>query len=251
MPQTLEAAISFLETEEADHLKTMRAFARELARGDRLEIELLSIQDQERARIGRELHDDICQQLTAIRMLLHLLSMKFAARAGDRELVQNTEEIDQALIDATNAARDMARELTPIDPNQTQDSLCATLHGLAARTAAHFHLECVVHCPPALVLNHETAVQVHRIAQEAVTNACHHSGAQHIEIRFSPWTDGWRLCVADDGVGIHKKGPDHAGIGLRTMMYRAAILGGVLEVRPGKGSPERPGTMVCFTFVAR
>jgi signal transduction histidine kinase len=83
-------------------------------------------------------------------------------------------------------------------------------------------------------------VHLYRIAQESVANALRHSGAQSVQITLDQEDGETVLRIEDDGKGLSTKPAAARGMGLRTMRYRAGLIGGMLEVGPG----PRGGTQV-------
>ena len=103
------------------------------------------------------------------------------------------------------------------------------------------NVACTVDCDGAdRVSDPAVAAHLYRIAQEAVTNALKHGKARNISIRLS--SDGGlvRLSVRDDGVGLPETFDEKKGMGLRTMRYRANVIGAAFRVAPGLGG----GTVV-------
>ena len=220
-------------------LSTGRIFTgiiRDLTERKRLEEKLLSISEEEQARIGRDIHDDLCQQLAAIGCLARVVYQRLT-NSNTPEALQMAE-ITRLITTANARAREMSRGLMPV----TLDSqgLMAALAELAASTERIFRVSCPFHCEQEVELpDNKLAVQLYRIAQEAVANAIKHSKADLIEITLNRRNGHVRLTVADNGVGI----PDNVsgqstGMGLLTMSHRARGIGGTLSVesRPHGGA---------------
>jgi two-component system CheB/CheR fusion protein len=96
------------------------------------------------------------------------------------------------------------------------------------------------------VLVHDNVIATHvfRIAQEAISSAVKHGNAQTIVIDLSAQRGDLHMSIADDGVGLGKTQGDGKGIGMQTMVYRARVVGGTVEIGPG----ERGGTVVNCTI---
>jgi signal transduction histidine kinase len=92
----------------------------------------------------------------------------------------------------------------------------------------------------------ETAIQLYRIAQEAIDNAVRHGKARHVWIRLADHGDLSSMSVVDDGAGV-AEGGEHKGLGLRIMKHRAAMIGGILQIRRGQDG----GTIVECSFRRR
>lgn len=195
-----------------------------------LEQSVLEISAWERQHIGQDLHDDVCQWLTGIEYQAQALAERLAALAPQEAAHATT--IAHYLGTASAHTRAFARGLSPITVESS--GLPAALHGLAAHIQELFRIEC--HCVTTGQLpdrGPEAALHLYRIAQEAASNAIRHGGAQRVAISLKGVRDRFRLLIADDGSGITH--PErNAGMGLRTMRYRAGAIGAKLAVRVGR-----------------
>ena len=204
----------------------------------KLEHQINEIAEYEQLRIGRELHDGLCQYLAAVSCATTSLKIDIARR-GLTELVAKTAQIEGLLSDSVNQARDLARSLAPVQKDEA--GLAAALHELTAATARRFGIECTFECAGEneITPNGKTT-HLYRIAQEAIDNAAHHGKAHAIAVRLSANPSAVSLSVADDGVGFSKTNKNLNGAGIEVMRYRAKALGGEIEIE------ERPkgGTIV-------
>jgi two-component system, NarL family, sensor histidine kinase FusK len=200
---------------------------------------LLDAAAREQERIGRDVHDALGQELTAISLLARSLQTRAERLAPT--LAGDAHEIVQTCWRATQSARAIARGLVP--PIDRGEDLVQALrrlvqHAPGAATGA----EVSVIADPALDIPAEAARNLYRIAQEALNNALKHSAARHIRIVISRVRDhGIRMTIADDGAGMDVADAATTGsngIGLRTMQYRAEVAGGTLrfESNPGHGT---------------
>jgi signal transduction histidine kinase len=89
------------------------------------------------------------------------------------------------------------------------------------------------------------AINIYRIAQEAITNAIKHGKADHISISLDTNADIMTLAVKDNGVGLAADHADTEGMGLRIMKYRASLINASLDISP---NAEGPGTSVICSF---
>jgi PAS domain S-box-containing protein len=216
------------------------ASVRDMTRQRRLEREVLEILDSEKERLGRELHDGLCQTLAGIAALSATLSKKLAANSESAASAA-AAEITKLLSESIGEARDLARGLSP--SGLTQGGLAEALEALALNVQHQFRVACAFECDhPCRRLRPEVEAHLFRIAQEAVNNAVAHARAERIEISLK-LKDGL-LSVRDDGVGLAEEGRNQEGIGLRTMNYRARLIGASLTVR----RRDRRGTAVICTF---
>jgi signal transduction histidine kinase len=201
----------------------------------RLEEEILSISEREQQRIGHDLHDGLCQHLIGVALAGKVLSEQLAAKsAPESNAVNHIVEMVEGAIDLT---RTLARGLHPID--LTGEGFIDALRQLAATMTEGFRTTCVFESDtPVEITEPVVATHLYRIAQEAVTNAIKHSRAKEVVVRLDAETDGLTLTISDDGVGMPAKMP--AGMGLRTMAYRASVIGASFNI----GGPLSHGTRV-------
>jgi PAS domain S-box-containing protein len=189
---------------------------------------LLSAQEAERARIARDLHDDIAQRLSVMLLMLdHVKALP--AEAADRRadeidaVVQHTQKICR---DVQALARDLhAGKLHILGLVTTTQAFCRDL-GAQSEIRIDFKHE---HVPPTLAP--DVALCVFRVAQEALRNAVQHSTAQHISVTLRGTGDTLCLSVKDSGRGFD---PDVAargdGLGLTSMQERMKLVGGELSI---------------------
>lgn len=201
-----------------------------------LERELLEISEREKRRIGEDLHDMVCQELTATALFL-----KSSAKKLERDspiAAETLHESAQIVNRNVGIARDLARGLQPAELSAS--GLNAALRALAAQACEGRDVHCQFNSRRAVRIGDDTvALHLYRIAQEAVTNAVKHSGAENIVISFDRDGDQMCLTIGDDGKGMPKR-KRHKGLGLHIMKYRANALGGTLQVESG----QRGGTTV-------
>lgn len=204
----------------------------------RLERDLLEISDQEKARFGQDLHDGLCQHLTATMFASKILEEKLAEKSLPEQA--DAREIAEFLSVGIAQARDLAHGLWPAKLD-TGD-LGAALAELARAVERIFCVLCRYDGPDAMALGDAVvAIHLYRIAQEAIANAVKHARPQRLVISLGNGNDTLALTVLDDGDGIAPNAKE--GLGLRTMTYRARAIGGQLEIAL---RPEG-GTRVCCT----
>lgn len=221
------------------------ALSREMQERRRLEKELLETAEREQRRIGHDLHDSLCQHLTATALAGQLLGQKLAAKsipeaAAANHLVELVEE-------AIDLTRTLARSLHPVE--MQGEGILDGFRELAASAVDRFKIVCEFKCRPELVpLNFDAAANIHlyRIVQEAITNAVKHGKAGHIAIDLEVENGTAVLTVTDDGNGISKIRQDGQGMGLRIMAYRASMMGGSFDI----GRLPWRGTRVTCKFPA-
>jgi PAS domain S-box-containing protein len=202
------------------------ATVREITRQKLLEREILEILDREKERLGRELHDGLCQSLAGIAALSSALSRRLATNCESAAAAEVTELLKETI----GQARDLARGLGPVDLNKA--GLAGALETLALNVRHLFHVSCTLEFEgPFPGLRRVGEAHLFRIAQQAVNNAIAHGRADKIEISLNFKDGKGILNVRDDGVGLPEEAHNRDGIGLYTMDYRARLIGGSLEVR--------------------
>jgi PAS domain S-box-containing protein len=145
-----------------------RWFVRDVTRRVELEKEILAVSDRERQRIGQDLHDDLCQQLTSIEFLTRALERRL--QADSRAEGAQAKEIGQLTRRAITYARELAHGMFPVELHAA--GLAGALRDLASRTKALFRIDCRFRGESSPHI-HDQVAQIHlyRIAQEAVRNA--------------------------------------------------------------------------------
>lgn len=214
-----------LRTQQLQHINV--ELQDQVAARKQLEKEILHISEHEKQSIGRDLHDDLGQQLAGIWLLSDVLKSNLT-KQGSSE-VDNAEQITGLLKNSLALTRSLARGLHPVSVQQ--GGLVAALDELTTRTCDMFKVNCRCKCPPGIEMDNTTATHLYRIAQEAVTNAVKHGQAKEIDIELSTNLRSTVLSVKDQGVGIADLDPDRKGMGLRIMSYRADMIGGTLHIQ--------------------
>jgi two-component system sensor kinase FixL len=214
-------------TDDSRLASTIATLRLEVQRRRRLEGELLTAVEAERQRIGQDLHDDLCQRVGAIALLVSSLAKKISVL--DQKLGANVAEIPQLLTETIETCRNLARGLHPI--TLASAGLPAALEELAARVPANVKF----HWPRSERIDFEPTLALHlyRIAEEAVANAVKHARAKNITIELAVLDGRAVLAITDDGKGIGAK-LKTMGMGLRNMQYRANVIGGELTVNGHK-----------------
>ncbi len=207
----------------------------EAADRERLESEVLEAGERESRRIGNDLHDGVCQDLTGL--LLRSKRAEKALRAQDRPEAETLRGIVEGLGEAIGEIHALSRRLSP-GPLSDRD-LAGALGDLVKRTAERADVRVVFQATGEGALGDpRTAIQLYRIAQEALSNAVRHAGAGQIDVSLRREPGETVLRVDDDGRGLPADAPAAVGLGLRTMRWRAERAGGVLTIaaRPGGGT---------------
>ncbi|HXB74430.1 MAG TPA: PAS domain S-box protein [Candidatus Acidoferrales bacterium] len=213
----------------------------------RLERTILDISGREQRRIGQDLHDGLGQHLTGVAFMSKVLEQKLREKSLPE--AEDAAKIVALVNQAVNRTRELSHGLLPVLSDAR--GLMAALERLALEVEDLFQLSCRFECDqPVLIRQSDIATHLYHIAQEAVNNAIKHGQPRRIVIRLAGGSQGSSLRIDDDGVGVRtspgRQERGAQGMGLLIMSYRAKMIGGALEVRPGPDG----GTTVCCTFSA-
>jgi signal transduction histidine kinase len=200
--------------------------------------ELVRAQDVERARIARELHDDISQQLALLEDDILKLVIELPEAA-----VQLADPIVQRARMITKSVHELSHRLHPARLQLL--GLVPALKGFAAEMSEGSGIAITVHddavpptLPPAL------RVCVFRVVQEAVHNACKYSTASHVRVNARANATHLKVTVEDDGVGFDVTAPRRGGLGLTSMAERVDAIGGSFGIESVPGSNTRVSFVV-------
>jgi len=203
---------------------------------------LQNIREEERAKIAREIHDELGQQLTIIKMNLHSLLKK--NKNTDIKFVEQAAEIGEYINQTIDTVRKIASDLRPVilDDFSLADSLQLHSYEFSKRTK----IPCIIK-----VNGKETpsdlniSTQVFRIYQEALTNIARHSKATRVDSNVKSENGVMKLIIQDNGNGFNpEKISGKKSLGLIMMRERAIGIGGTLEIISAPGN----GTTVLFSL---
>ncbi len=195
---------------------------------------MLDVQETERQRLSRELHDDIGQMLTGAQLQLAWLQRRLPA-----ELNTHAGQLEATLAETLGKVRDLSAILNPrqLASLGLEGGLRAHLVSALANSQTHWSLECKQHLNG---IPEEMAVAAYRICQEAVTNMLRHAQAKNLVIRFERQPAGLSILIADDGTGYEPAaGPRPEGNGLAGMRERVMLLDGSWSLHSGPGLGTR------------
>ena len=194
--------------------------------------QLIEAQEEERRRIARELHDQIGQVLTAVKMNLHTVQRVCNGNEAGAYIKDNIEAVDEAL----RLVRDLSVDLRP--PLLDDLGLVTALRWYVDRYAKRTGLvaNVIIELKDQNErFSRELETASFRIAQEALTNVVRHARATAVALRLKKDDDLLVLSVRDDGVGfdpdaLHRRAPGATTLGLLGMQERAHAAGGVVEI---------------------
>jgi len=210
----------------------------EISRRKGLEGQILEISDREQERLGQELHDGLCQQLTAIGFLARATALRLknhrVVQTDDLEKIAKL--INASVMDARNIARDLHKE--EIDAAGFLPALEHLADRQIWKTSCRLDLRTEVN-----IEDDNVASQLYRILREALINANKHARATQIVLEVRRLKNHLVFSVTDNGVGFNNKTNTGHGLGFPIMKYRAESIGARLELE----SPKKRGARVaCY-----
>jgi PAS domain S-box-containing protein len=221
--------------------KTNKELESEIERRKGLEGEILSVSDREQQRLGQELHDGLCQHLTAVAFMARSIALRLRHhRVIDATDIEKVAElVNKAAVDTRNLSRALHR----VDVDAA--GFVNALQDLVDREI--WRTPCRLEVRRSFQINDDAqAAHLYRIAREAVINANKHAHARQVTVTLERLRHGIVLRVIDDGIGFPKDLKPQQGLGYHIMNYRAQLMGGRLEI----DSPQTGGTRVsCYVPV--
>ena len=216
--------------------------AREELRREHMQLvrRVLTLQEAERRRIARDIHDDLGQQVTALRLKLEWLA---ARSAEDEELDSRVRAVQEAAERVDQHIDFLLRDLRPAGLDEL--GLLAVLRQTVADWSATFGITATFRAigVDAGRLPHEIETQAFRIVQEALNNVHKHAAATQVKVALERRRGRTILTVADNGIGLVASasappGGQRRGLGLLGMHERAMLIGGQLDITstPGRGT---------------
>jgi PAS domain S-box-containing protein len=242
MEIALQESKTLLEERVRQRTRELRVTNKELrdeiARRRGLEGEILEISDREQQRLGQELHDGLCQHLTAVAFMARSVGLRLKNHRVIE--VKDIEKIAELVNEAAADTRNLSRALHRLDVDAA--GLVTALEDLVDREI--WKIPCRLEVKPSFHINDDVAAgHLYRIAREAVINANKHSEAREILVKLERSPQGMALRVIDNGIGFSNGSNLKQGLGFHIMNYRARLFGGSLEI----DSPKQGGTRVsCY-----
>jgi signal transduction histidine kinase len=232
----LAVALSRVRGESEMRKEALNELAFQIDERTRLEREVTRIGDEERRRLGQDVHDGVCQQLTAARLRCQVLQRKLEKKENLRP--EELGALGGVLEDAIDEAHAVAKGLCPLQ--DTPSALADALRALVRRTQESTPMHCCFTLTGDVeVAEPSVAEQLYRIAQEALANAVRHSEANHVEVELASDHDELHLRIEDNGKGLPPDVRTHDGLGLRTMPHRAQTINATLTITPGAAGGTR------------
>lgn len=193
-----------------------------------LSLAMIEVREAERTRIARELHDELGQVLTALKMDVELFSTKIPPDRAD--LVEHAASMNRLLDSTVATTRRISSDLRPLVLDDLGLGAAAEwlLEGLAQRAGIAFELKMDPSCAE---LGEPYASMLFRVMQESLTNVARHARATRVTVRLMREGDDAVLTVSDNGVGMKADSRAKPGsFGLRGIRERVLLLGGKLAI---------------------
>lgn len=223
-------AIRYAEKKLADSHMQLRLLARqrEISR------------EEERKHIAQEIHDELGQHLTTIRMSLSLMRMCFAKE--NPEMQAHLQKLMQLADQTIQVVRNVS---TRLRPNVLNMGLTPALEWLRDEFNRHYSATCLLRTQgETLALNDESTTAAFRVAQESLTNVARYAAATQVLITLENQPDCVVLCIEDNGKGFDSRAKNKNAFGLMSMKERGRMLGGEVIIESALGK----GTQVQLTF---
>jgi PAS domain S-box-containing protein len=198
---------------------------------------LIHAQEEERARIARDLHDDVSQQIAGVAILLSRLKRSLRPSGPAPEKEEELAELQARTSRLADSIRHLSHELHPGMLKHT--GLSAALEQHCAEVEQHHGLTITLSASGDLdSLDFDTALCLYRVAQEALTNIVRHSQAHTTRVELTRSASAVELRVTDDGVGFVAAERTRSGLGLRSIDERVRLAQGSVSVEstPGHGT---------------
>lgn len=202
-----------------------------------LSAHLETVREEEKARIAREVHDELGQMLTVLKLETSMCELAYADL--DPGLRDRLNSMKRLIAQLFQLVRDVA---TALRPPILDAGIASAIEWQARRFEARTQIPCLVQVPDNLPsLPDATAIGLFRILQESLTNVMRHAEAHTVELSLTLSDGVLCMCIADDGKGFDQRAERPASFGLVGMRERVLIMGGQLhlDTLPGEGTTLR------------
>lgn len=219
----------------SERVAAQRELERAQARLRQLSNRLQQVREQEHRHLARELHDDIGQRLSVVKMDVARIKSELSENHPD--LFDDLDRADEMLSETVTAVRGLA---TGLRPKILDDlGLIAALDHYLQEVSNRFPLNCQLRVDDDLPVSQDGGILIFRIVQEAVHNTCKHAQASTCEVELVQHIDGLTLTICDNGRGLAPGDEDKdESLGLMGIRERVAGAGGKMSIQsaPGEGT---------------
>jgi signal transduction histidine kinase len=214
----------------------IKTFNNMVSERKKLEKEILEISENERIRIGHDIHDDLGQILTGISF--QLIMLEKGLKKEKKNIFNETSEL---LSKAINKSRLIARGLSPVSMNE--NGFVIAIEELTKNIEKIYKIKCSFkNIENIQIMDHIIALNLFYIAQESINNSIKHAKPKEIIVILKRIKNEIILEIKDDGQGIQNSNKE--GMGLKIMKYRVSMINGKLEIK----SDKNKGTIIRCSF---
>jgi signal transduction histidine kinase len=241
--QELASVNESLVAEVAERMQTEVSLESSRQELQKLAFELLRVQEEERRRISRDLHDDINQRLALLAMDIEAVERQLNASPGHEG--RAVRAIQDRVVELSDVVRHLAYQLHPsiLDDLGLPIALQRLVDDFTARSSLRgsFGHKNIPEAVP-----QEIATCLYRVAQESLNNVARHAEATRVDVELTRSRSGLMVTISDDGVGfVSEQSPNgRHGLGLLSMKERVALVHGVLQVSSAMGKGTRVQVVV-------
>lgn len=243
--EELSAVNNALVTEMSKRIDTEQSLEANRRDLRLLASQLLRLQEEERRRISRDLHDDINQRLALLSIDIEMLEQQLTnVPVGT---VRTVQTIQDRIVELSESVRRLAHQFHPSVLDDL--GLCIALRRLIDdfRTRTGIDAQFMGKDIPQHVAQ-EVVTCLYRVAQEGLANISRHAKAKNVRVELRRWRDGLQLTMSDDGVGFDVNCDDgrRGSLGLLSMKERVSLVAGTFEIQSAKGEGTRIYAWVPF-----
>jgi PAS domain S-box-containing protein len=236
--QELASANESLVAEVAERMQTEVSLESSRQALQKLAFQLLRVQEEERRRISRDLHDDINQRLALLAMDIEAVERQLSFSSG--HVGESVRTIQDRVVELSDVVRHLAYQLHPSILDDL--GLPIALQRLVDDFTARSHIRgSFGHKNIPAVVPQEIATCLYRVAQESLNNVARHAAASRVDVELTRSRSGLTVTITDNGVGFDSEQSRHGshGLGLLSMKERVALVHGELSVKSAVGKGTR------------
>ncbi len=205
----------------------------------KLERQVIAISEEERSKIGRDLHDDLGSHLSGVEILSKVLQLKLEKQVP--ALAEQLASVRSLIREAIDKTRRLSQGLYPV--HVIEQGMEAAIEELLVEIKQLYTVKCTLFFDSRVVtIGSNFAPHIYYIIREALFNSAKHGKPETIQVIVLRKAHRLFVTITDDGQGIMQY-DRHKGMGLHTMHYRAKAIGANLDIQPG----ETCGTVVTLT----
>lgn len=243
--EELDAVNKSLVAEVAERMQTEESLESSRQELQKLAFQLLRVQEDERRRISRDLHDDINQQLALLAMDIEAVGRQLSVSSG--HMFKSVREIQDRVEDLSDVVRHLAYQLHPsiLDDLGLPIALQRLVDDFTARSQIQGSFG---HKNIPATVPQEIATCLYRVTQESLNNVARHAEASRVDVELTGSQSVLTVTITDNGVGFDSEQPRHEshGLGLLGMKERVALVNGDIQVMSavGKGTKVQVAVLV-------